>query len=1025
MAKRRQNTNDILTDILKTLNEQKELLETQKQITGEVEKQNKGVKEQNDELKKLKKSIKELQETSESFRQIIENSGKIARSAFATSKDELNELNEKLEKSRTTISEYADKLGSIGGNNFTGLFQDFDKFADDILKVKEQIDELTKPTGNEILDAENNKKAEELLDILNKLIKESKGYYSDADKAQEKYNKRLEEGITCLDDFEERLSVRTKAVRKGFNEISDGINQIKKNAEELFAPFNKAQDAALAYAKNMGMSRKAATEYLNNTLEWADDNNIGLLFNKTTDELIAMQAKFSDAIGRNIQLTNEQKKDMLAIENILGEDTMMSIANNLENFGLGMSDSADFVHKTMSEAAKFGVSATKLTKIVNENIKMAQNYTFKNGLDGLTSMAKKAMQLKTDLSLVNGFLEKTSTVEGAIATGANLQVLGGSYAMGSDPLSMMYESLSDAEGLFDRAVNMAKGKVFYNEKTKNFEMGAMDRYMMKQAATVMGVDPSKLIDVAFRQASLGRIEEQIKDSQIANDPEMVNLVKNVATWDNGNAVVQIGNETKNVRDLTEEDKERLSAMQLTEEQSLQEMVILMRSNNEILSGTTKESLNDQAESMKEIGEDIGEMLLNSTNMLNLISRLTTVVSIASTVMGMASGIWNIAKGTARVIKGLPAKITSVEQAIYRTGMKGAGGAVGGVGDAANTAGGFGNFMLGRGKYSNLRGLRGSAIGGMAAGGLSMGYSILSGEMETNPHTAQARAGLASAGAAIGGLFGPIGMIAGGVIGGITGHLIGRSKDKEEKRKKEEEERRVKERNDIINEFKNDNADLANIFTNEGLQGDYTTEELKEIKKAIENYRIDRGELSNSLVKKIKENGDFDIIKRNGVSVEIPYAKGGPVTGPTHENGGSILHSYIDKTTGLQYDETVEKGEFILPASVMKDPINKAVVYNMWKRGTITPVTPWGKETKIINNNYNTQNNSGKISADPFSMNVGGTIKLESSNGQSIDISDTLLKNPSFMRQLTEIIAKNTNVIKNKAFNKETYAQKFS
>ena len=34
---------------------------------------------------------------------------------------------------------------------------------------------------------------------------------------------------------------------------------------------------------------------------------------------------------------------------------------------------------------------------------MAQNYTFKNGLDGLTSMAKKAMQLKTDVSLVNGF----------------------------------------------------------------------------------------------------------------------------------------------------------------------------------------------------------------------------------------------------------------------------------------------------------------------------------------------------------------------------------------------------------------------------------------------------------------------------------------------------------------------------------------------------------------------------------------------------------------------------------------------
>ena len=48
------------------------------------------------------------------------------------------------------------------------------------------------------------------------------------------------------------------------------------------------------------------------------------------------------------------------------------------------------------------------------------------------------------------------------------------------------------EGLFDRATNMAKGKVFYNEQTGNFEMGAMDRYMMKQAATAMGVDPNKM-----------------------------------------------------------------------------------------------------------------------------------------------------------------------------------------------------------------------------------------------------------------------------------------------------------------------------------------------------------------------------------------------------------------------------------------------------------------------------------------------------------------------------------------------------
>ena len=148
------------------------------------------------------------------------------------------------------------------------------------------------------------------------------------------------------------------------------------------------------------------------------------------------------------------------------------------------------------------------------------------------------------------------------------------------------------EGLFDRAVNMAKGKVFYDNKSGNFEMGAMDRYMMKQAATVMGIDPSKLIDVAFREASLGKIEEQAKlNSNIAGDVEMMNLVKNLATWDKGNAVIDINGKATNVKDLTGADKEKLEAMQRTDSQNLQEMAINLRSLKEMEEGTKKEKQN--------------------------------------------------------------------------------------------------------------------------------------------------------------------------------------------------------------------------------------------------------------------------------------------------------------------------------------------------------------------------------------------------------------------------------------------------
>jgi hypothetical protein len=90
-------------------------------------------------------------------------------------------------------------------------------------------------------------------------------------------------------------------------------------------------------------------------------------------------------------------------------------------------------------------------------------------------------------------------------------------------------------------------------------MGAMDRYMMKQAATAMGVDPQKMIDVAFRKASLDKIEGQItSNSKISDDKDMVELVKNLATWDNGQAVVNIDGKDKAVSALTKDDKTKLS-----------------------------------------------------------------------------------------------------------------------------------------------------------------------------------------------------------------------------------------------------------------------------------------------------------------------------------------------------------------------------------------------------------------------------------------------------------------------------------
>lgn len=947
-------------------------------------------------IDQISEGLKSLKNTIEGHKKSLEES----KNSLKENLKEVDKYKEKLqeiEKEREKLETKGSKLSKTQKKNLEKLNNLYDE-------TNEKITSLTseqKIYKDEIKDISG--KLKDITDSYNLLNESSKEYYTENIKLQEELNKRQQEGYNKLDEINGKIEKNTKGYSRGFKEISSGFQEIVSGAKKMSEPWRRADEAAMSYAKTMGIGQANAEKYLKTTLKWADDSNIGILYNKSTDELIAMQGKYSEVLGRNIQLTGEQKKDMLAMEAILGEETMLSVANNLENFGLGMGDSAEFVKKTMDEATKSGIAASKLTKTINENIKMAQNYTFKNGLDGLTNMAKKAIQLKTDMSLINGFIEKTSTVEGAISTGAQLQVLGGSYAMGSDPLSMMYESLSDAEGLFDRAVNMAKGKVYYDEESGNFEMGAMDRYMMKQAATVMGIDPSKLIDVAYRQASLGRIEEQIQGSKIANDSEMVEMVKNVATWENGEAVVDINGKKKKVSELDETDKEHLSTMQMSDSQTLQDMAVSLRSMNAIMSGTVKEGENSQANIMHDMMQSSKEFFEENTSLLNTIADAMAWFNIIGGGIAIVKGLWTTVRGIARIGSTMIRQLTSIRTAIRTSSMSGGG--VGGVG--RGRVGGRGGGMLS--KFT--KGWGGAAVGGLAAGGLSLISDVASGRYEEDPTGSWIDAGTAGIGAAIGGFFGPVGMIVGGLIGSAVGGLINNYREESKKTMQQDFLIGVKKTNPFLSKiFEGDNAIKID---------DYDEDELTQIKVALVDGSLSPDELSVDLIRKLRKNDDLEKIKSNGINVK--FAKGGVLQGNTHNEGGIPLTSSNGKI------EVAEGGEFIVNKQSTSKHINLLNAINNDTK--ISPIEPLGKQMTVINNYYNNsvqgEGGNNKIKIEPITLNLNGNIKLDSGNGKQTDISDEILKNPTFIKKITEMISREINLLNNKAFNKENYVQKFA
>ena len=985
-----------------------------------LKEQNKSLKElidKNNELKntpfdltsleRLELLSKKVSKLEENFSKSLENASKNFDGLFTDKSNLIEDLNKATKELKDSLqnAQYEQKMFDEANQK---LSQHIKKFGADVnnmtAKQKKRFDELKGEVDKHKEQIELYEKKKKNLSELEEAAKE---YYTTSNDEQRELNKRIVEGTHSMDDFSEKWEQRTRALRKGFGDISKGGKQIYTSLKSTLEPWSKANHEAMAYARNMGMSQKTADAYLSKTVSWAAENNIGLLFNKTTAELINMQGKYSEVLGRNVQLTSEQKLDMLAMEKYLGEDGMMDIASNLESFGLGMSDSAEFVNKTMNEAQKHGIAASKLTKTIRENIKMAQNYSFKNGLDGLTSMAKRATELKTSMSLVNGFIDKASTVEGAITTGANLQVLGGSYAMGADPLSMMHESLNDVEGLFNRALDMVKGKVFYNSSTGNFEMGAMDRYLMKQAATQMGINPDELISAAFNQASLSRIENQIKlNSRISGDEDMVRMVKNVATWDNGSAVVNIDGVDKKVSDLNQEDKAVLEAMQRTDSQNLQDMAISLRSMNDIMSGVEKETNNEQAKAVEWAATGINGLLRQNTELLTNVSKIGSWINVIGGAAGIFGGVWATALGVRRLGVG----IGNLFRPGHNTGVSSNTGIIGGTKQLIQNikTDGFKKGIANFGKTA-LKSNLGSVVGGGFVGaGLSLGADWLSGELNRDTGSSIGRAVGVGVGSAIGGIFGPVGVMVGGMIGGaITSSVQDHLKEGREKIRK-----------NISSELEKTHPHLSKLFTgNNALQGNYNERQLKKIAKAIEDGKIDEDDdLGNYLKNRIRANNDFVRMQEHGVKVNVEMAKGGYLKGRSHANGGMPI---------LGSDISVEGGEFVVNKEATKlfrptlEKINSGD-YSMIAK------EPLGKQLSVHRASHNSSDmpHNSKVNINPISINLSGTIKLESNNKQ-VDVSNDILNNPLLITKLTEMINKQLNILDYNSYNKGRFIQKFT
>ena len=321
-----------------------------------------------------------------------------------------------------------------------------------------------------------------------------------------------------------------EGIKKAAGEVAKNITGVTGYIEKLIetlmgtvSPFVKVQSAAAQLAKSVGLAGKSIMSNSMNLIEQNKKMQLSKSYGISNEEMMQLQMNVMGGLGRSVKVDmagtatpenpnfDSTLENLVAANQLFGPEVVTKMTSGFDKLGLSMKTAAKATGKLFAEASTYGINAQKYAENFTNNIEMAQRYNFRNGINGLKEMARKATEIRQDMGQIAAFADKVGSVTGAVETAANLQVLGGSFAALSNPLTMLNKSLTDVNGLQEMFNDMTKGAATYNSTTHQIEMDPVTRQIMKRAATSMGVDPNNFIDQAYAQARRTEVEKQMNE----------------------------------------------------------------------------------------------------------------------------------------------------------------------------------------------------------------------------------------------------------------------------------------------------------------------------------------------------------------------------------------------------------------------------------------------------------------------------------------------------------------------------------
>lgn len=285
--------------------------------------------------------------------------------------------------------------------------------------------------------------------------------------------------------------------------------------------------------------------------------------------------------------------------------------SEFEKIGIGASSATKAIERAGKGSLELGLSGKKTTSDLRANIEKLNEFGFKNGIQGLAEMSRKATEFRLNMSEAFKIAENVMDPDKAIELTANLQVLGGAIGDFNDPLKLMYMATNNVEGLQDALIEAAGSLAVYNGEQGRFEITGINLRRAREMAKTLGIDYKELTRTAIASQERLAASTALMGKGLNLKPEDQEFLTNLSRMDGGKIIIDVPESIQKKLGIDTQGK----AIEDLSEATLKSLLLNREQFKEM---SVEDIARDQLDNVENIRRDVGalvQMQLRNTSRL--------------------------------------------------------------------------------------------------------------------------------------------------------------------------------------------------------------------------------------------------------------------------------------------------------------------------------------------------------------------------------------------------------------------------